>query len=421
VFKYFFKWIIVTISFINIAIAYGLNFSFSIFFVAILEEFRWNRATTAGVFSLSALLLGISSWFIGGLVDRFGSRKVLLWGAVLLSFSTISSGWIKNIWQFYFLFGVLSAIGTCSLGWVPNSVLLSNWFVENRGTMVGIAFSGMGIGILIVGPTAQYFISQFGWRIAYMLLGLVALLLLVPLNYFQQDRPVRKVAHSTQDSSVPNKIYNPIKQFQKLGEEGEDWTLRRSMKTLRFWFLFLSFFLIPLGIFPVLIHQFPYIVEQNYSKSLAAFIFGLMGFLSTIGRLIFGTLSDAIGREKAVALSFLCSISGILALLFLSSFQSTVLLYLYAILFGLGFGARGPIIAAMMADLYQGKHFGSIYGFINIGNGIGGALGPWLGGYLYDISGSYVVAFIICIPVLILACIFFWVAGRKGLSSKLNE
>jgi len=143
-----------------------------------------------------------------------------------------------------------------------------------------------------------------------------------------------------------------------------------------------------------------------------------MGFLSTIGRLIFGTLSDAIGREKAVALSFLCSISGILALLFLSSFQSTVLLYLYAILFGLGFGARGPIIAAMMADLYQGKHFGSIYGFINIGNGIGGALGPWLGGYLYDISGSYVVAFIICIPVLILACIFFWVAGRKGLSSK---
>ena len=171
----------------------------------------------------------------------------------------------------------------------------------------------------------------------------------------------------------------------------------------------------------MLIHQVPYIVEQGYSKGLAAFIFGFMGFLSTVGRLIFGALSDAVGREKTVTLSFLCSILGILALLFLSFLQSTVLLYIYAILFGLGFGARGPIIAAMMADLYQGKHFGSIYGFINIGNGIGGALGPWLGGYLYDTSGNYVVAFIICIPVLILACIFFWIAGRKSLSSEGSE
>lgn len=420
--KFIFRWVVVGISFINIAIAYGLNFSFSIFFVAILEEFKWNRATTAGVFSLSALLLGISSWFIGGLVDRFGSRKILVWGAVLLSFSTIASGWIQNIWHFYILFGVLSAIGTCSLGWVPNSVLISNWFVKNRGTMVGIAFSGMGIGILIIGPTAQYFISQFGWRTAYMLLGLMVLLLLVPLNCFQQNWPREKEDHSKQDSSSPmTKIYNPTKRFQKPEKEGGDWTLGRSMRTLRFWSLFFSFFLIPLGILPVLIHQVPYIVEQGYSKGLAAFIFGLMGLLSTVGRLVFGALSDAIGREKAVSLSFLFSILGILALLFLSFLQSTGLLYLYAILFGLGFGARGPIIAAMMADLYQGKHFGSIYGFINIGNGIGGALGPWLGGYLYDTNGSYVVAFIICIPVLILACIFFWIAGRKSLSSERSE
>ncbi len=412
--KSFFKWIVVGISFINIAIAYGLNFSFSIFFVAILEEFKWNRATTAGVFSLSALLLGISSWFAGGLVDRFGSRKILIGGAIILSFSTIASGWIQEVWHFYILFGVLSAIGTCGLGWVPNSVLLSNWFIENRGTMVGIAFSGMGIGILIIGPGAQYFISQFGWRTAYMLLGLIVLVLLLPLNCILRDWSNEKDSHSKNYRLVSSaKNSDQISPLQKKGSKGEDWTLGRSMKTLPFWSLFFSFFLIPLGIFPVVIHQVAYVIDQGYSRILAAFIFGLMGLLSCIGRLIFGMLSDLIGREKAVTWSFLCSILGILILLFLSYFKSVFLLYLYAILFGIGFGARGPIITAMMADLYQGKHFGSIYGFINIGNGIGGALGPWLGGYLYDTTGSYIVAFMLCIPVLVLACIFFWIAGQS--------
>jgi MFS family permease len=189
------------------------------------------------------------------------------------------------------------------------------------------------------------------------------------------------------------------------------WTLGRSMRTLPFWSLCLSFFLIPVGISPVLIHQVAYVIDHGYSKMMASFIFGLMGLLSTIGRLIFGTLSDRIGREKAVTWSFLCSILGILILLSLPSFKSEFWLYLYSILFGVGFGARGPIITAMMADMFQGKHFGSIYGFINIGNGIGGALGPWLGGYLYDITGSYGLTFILCVPILILACILIWIAG----------
>lgn len=406
------RWIAVGISFINLAVAYGLNFSFSIFFVAILEEFRWSRASIAGAFSLSSLLLGISSWFVGGLVDRLGPRIILIWGIIILSFATIASGWIREVWHLYLVFGILAAIGISGLGWVPHSILLSNWFVENRGTMVGIAFSGMGIGILLIGPTAQYFISTFGWRTAYMILGLMVLVLLLPLNLVLRDWPREKESHSNHYPLSPGtKVNNQIKRLERNDSEGGDWTLRRSMRTLPFWSLSFSFFLIPLGIFPVVIHQVAYVIDQGYSRMLASFIFGLMGFLSTIGRLIFGTLSDRIGREKAVTWSFLCSILGILILLFLPSFKSVLWLYLYSILFGVGFGARGPIITAMMADMYQGKHFGSIYGFINIGNGIGGALGPWLGGYLHDITGSYKISFLICIPVLILACILFWIAG----------
>jgi MFS family permease len=413
------SWIVVGISFVNIAVAFGLNFSFSVFLVAISEEFNWSRASVAGAFSLSSLILGIGSWPTGGLADRFGPRKMLMAGSIILSFATIASGWIEEVWHLYLFVGIFGAIGICNLGWVPHSVLISNWFVERRGTMVGIAFSGMGIGILAIGPAAQYLISSFGWRTAYKFLGLLVLVLLLPLNYFLRDRPNGEQSESKWiylgqkgGGSVQNK------EFNREGDETIDWTLGRSMMTLPFWSIFFSFFLIPIGIFPVVIHQVAYIIDHGYSKMLAASVFGAVGLLSGSGRLFFGTLSDQMGRVKAVTISFIFSIVGIIILLLLPSLKTVFWLYFYAVLFGIGFGARGPIITAMLADMYKGKNFGSIYGFINVGNGVGGALGPWLGGYLYDLTGSYRISFLICIPILVLACILFWMAVRLYTNTK---
>lgn len=415
-----YRWIILGISFINIAVATAIRFSFSVFFVAILEEFKWSRASIAGAFSLSALLLGISSWFGGRLVDRFGTRKIMIGGIIILALSTMASGRIQQVWHLYALLGVLTAIGIAGLGRVPHSVLLSNWFVQRRGTVVGIAFSGLGVGVLVIGPISQILISSFGWRTAYMILGLMILALLLPVNSMVRNRPSDVEDHSTRPSSNPHtEIHGEIRGLYGEKGEGGDWTLGRSMRTLPFWALSLAFFLLPLGIFPVMIHQVAYIIDQGYSRILAASIFGAIGFLSTGGRLIFGPLSDRIGREKAVTWSFVCSITGVVILLLLPALKSVSWLYLYALLYGMGFGARGPIGAAMMADMYQGRHFGNIYGFIHIGNGIGGALGPLLGGYLYDVTGSYTMSFLICIPVLALACVFFWMAGwSRGRKTK---
>jgi MFS family permease len=411
--KSYYRWIILGISFVNVGVAYGLHFSFSIFFVAILEEFSWSRASISGAFSLSVLLLGISSWSVGRLIDRFGPRMILMGGVITLSLSLMASRWIRELWHLYSLLGVLAAIGVCGIGWVPHSVLLSRWFVQNRGLVVGIAFSGMGIGISIIGPVSQFLISWYGWRTAYMLLGLMVLVLLLPLNYAVRNTPSETDNHSKRYRLDPGtKLHEKGQRLHYERDQATDYTLGRSMRTMPLWAFFFAFVLIPLGIFPVVIHQVAYIVDHGYSRIVAASILGAIGFLSSIGRLLFGTLSDRVGREKAVTLSFMCSILGIFILLSLPSLKSVFWLSLYAILFGLGFGARGPIITAMMADMYQGKHFGSIYGFINIGNGIGGALGPWLGGYVHDLTGSYKISFITSIPVLVIACILFWVAKR---------
>jgi MFS family permease len=416
------KWVVVGISFTNIAMAYGLNLSFSIFFVAILEEFKWSRASIALAFSLSSLIIGVGSWLGGKLVDRFGPRKILIGGSIILSLSTMASGLIQEIWHLYLTFGILAAVGTCSVGWVPNSVILSNWFVQNRGTIVGIAFAGDGIGIFILGPLAQYLISGFGWRTAYVVLGLMVLIVLFPLNCIQRNWPSQKDGPSKYDPANQSiKVNDQSKKADYERDERGDWTLARSIKTLPFWSLFFSFFLIPLGMFPVIIHQVAYIIDQGYSKAVAASIFGVMGLLGSVGRPIFGALSDRMGREKAVTLSFICSIIGIFILLSLPTLRTAFWLYLYAIFLGISFGARSPIIAAMMADLYQGRYFGSIYGFIIIGNGMGAALGPWLGGYLHDLTGTYRISFLMCIPVLVLACILLWIPGRSIMKKDGDE
>lgn len=239
-----------------------------------------------------------------------------------------------------------------------------------------------------------------------MILGSTVLIFLLPLNCMVRNRPTGRNRPSIRYRSDPT---TTVLEAEK--SEAPDWTLGRAIKTLPYWCLTLAFFLLPLGIFPIIVHQVAYIIDHGYSRILAASIFGTVGLLSSIGRLLFGTLSDRIGRQKAVNWSFACSITGILILLLIPSLRSVFWLYLYALLFGVGFGARGPIVVAMMADFYHGKHFGSIYGFINIGNGIGGALGPWLAGYLYDATGSYEISFLACIPILVGACVLLWMAG----------
>ncbi len=305
-------WGVVATSFLTIALAYALTFSFSVFFVAILEEFRWSRASIAGAFSLSSLIVGIGSLPAGRLIDRFGPRRVMMAGAIILSLATMASALIREVWHLYLLSGILSGLGLCGLGWVPNSVLLSNWFVKNRGSMVGLAFSGMGIGILAVGPLAQTLISHFGWRMAYLILGLAVLMLLWPLGLFLRDRPSLRLKIEERGPEKQNPSVEADGSREKV-----DWSLGRSMKTLPFWALFISFFLTPLGVFPVAIHQVAYITDQGYSKILAAFVFGIMGLLSTAGRPLFGSLSDYIGRRKAATWSYMCSIGGILILMFL--------------------------------------------------------------------------------------------------------
>jgi len=384
---------------VSLAVANGLYFSFSVFLPPLVEEFRWSRALTAGALSLSTVVQGALAPVAGLLVDRFGPRRVILGGVCALSSATLLASTIRGPWELYLYTGVLGAVGLVGLGPVPMSVLLSRWFLEKRGRAVGIAFSGMGAGVFVTGPLAQWLISAFGWRAASAALGASALVVLLPLIWLwarESGPPLERPPAAGADP-----------------RPAPESTLALAMGTRAFWALWLANLFTPLAVFPVTTHQVAFAIDRGFQPMLAATLFGVMGLMSSIGRVSFGLAADRLGGALAATISFGCSAGGALALLALEGDPRVGWLVAYALVFGLGFGARGPIITAMASDLFGGRRFGLIYGALSIGNGVGGAIGPWFGGVVHDVTGSYRVVFLSSVVFCACGSTCFWLARRR--------
>ena len=406
--------------------AYGLFFSFSVFLVPLVEEFGWSRGLTAGALSLSTVVQGLLAPVTGMLVDRVGPRRVVLGGVVLLGSAPLLNATVHAPWHLYLYTGVLGAIGLVGLGWVPMGVLLSQWFVERRGRAVGVAFSGMGVGVFVIGPLTQALVTAVGWRTASATLGAGALCLLLPLVWWGAREPdvgeprgeglgasgvssgrgLPLSATTLRASVVPSRGGPPV--------PAPDPSPRYALRTRAFWALFLAYFFTPLAVFPVSAHQVAFAIDLGIEPLVAATVFGLMGLMSSLGRPGFGLAADRFGGPLSATVSFACTACGALALLALETSARTTWLGVYAILFGLGFGARGPIITAMASDLFGGRRFGAIYGVLNLGNGLGAALGPWFAGFVHDVTGSYRIAFVASVVFCVFGAGCFWATGRRA-------
>jgi len=399
-------WVVVGALWVTLAIASGLYFSFPIFFVALLEEFAWSRGATAAAFSISSIVQGMLSPVVGMLVDRLGPRRVMLGGACLLGGACVLSSRIGSLWSLYMVTGVLAAAGVCAVSWIPSGALIARWFTERRSSMMGLAFSGMGVGVLVIGPLSQWLIAGHGWRATYVVLGLGTLVVLIPLIWLGVREPLVMAAAGRGEVWGPN----PGRADAR-GDVGD------ALRTRAFWALFFAYLCTPLAVFSVVTHQVAFAVDHGFPALFVAGIFGLTGLLSTVGRIVFGIAADWIGRATSATVSYGCTAVGTLCLLSLEVWPQAAALYAYALFFGLGFGARGPIITAMASQFFPGRRFGVIYGILSVGNGIGGGVAPWFGGVVHDLTGSYRVAFLVAVGFCALGSACFWLArpGRRHL------
>jgi len=393
------SWLITGLASLTLGFSRGIHSSFGVFYVALLERFDWSRGATAGVFSLILVVDAFLSPVIGHLLDRYGPRRVVAAGCVLMGLGLLLSSQINSLWQFYVFFGLISALGLSFTGMVPHVVLVSEWFTSKRASALGAVFAGAGVGIMILAPASQWLISNWGWAGAFRVLAVVVLLAVLPLTWsFYQRGPYRGRTGSREETK-------------------NQWTARMALRSLQFWFLFIARIFAAGGTTVIVTHQVAHVVDVGFSPLFAATVFGLMGMTSTGGRFVFGVIADRFSKQAAYSANILTTLVGLGALMAVTNPSHAWLLYVYIIFFGLGFGSRAVIFSAITADIFAGKAFGAIYGYYAISVGMGGALGSYFGGLFYDLSGSYLISFGLASLGLILSDICIWLASFRWVSS----
>ena len=406
-----FAWLIVGFSFITLALVYGVWYSFSVFFVALLKEFGWSRSIGAGAFSLFIIVSSIISPFVGNMVSSARPRRAIIWGSLLMGVGLALCSFTQTWWQFYIFFSLITAVGLGATGWVPHITIIQYWFKEKRGLATGIVSAGIGIGILVCVPSAQYLIIQLGWRIAYRIMAIFIPLIVISLAILFLKKPPQTASHQI-EAGIPVKT---TKDPLVINEEwaSRSWTVQRAMATRSFWLLTLAFFLGSFIIQSVFAHQVVFFVDRGLEALLASYIVGIVGVVSIGSKILWGALSDKIGREITYTIGITCSILGMLLLILFNLLPSSSLPYFYAIFFGMGYAVQAALPPLITADFFEGRSYGSIFGTLMIFVGAGGAFGAWLAGFVYDLTGSYVPVFIVMILCAILSCLNIWRAAPR--------
>ena len=399
-------WPLLAAAFAAFTVSAGLMHSYAVFLVAFIQTFAWSRAETSIAYSVSQLVAGGSSPVVGMLVDRLGPLRLLLLGSVLLIVGLIGCAHMSALWQVIILYGVVMTFGANCLGLVVFVPLLSRRFVRRRGMAISVVQSANGFARAVSAPLVQFLISSFGWRETYLIqAGFMAAMALPLASLF------RRGERSPAPIAEPSRVSRAAEP-RPAALESSGCTLAEAARTPHFWLLFAVYLFTGLGSFLVSLHQLAFAVDRGFDKLYAAEVLGMGSFLAIAGTIFTGSLSDYIGREWAAILAYGISILGVVCALFITNAHHGWLLWLFACFFGLTWGARGPAITAKTFDLFPGRQLGTILGVITIGSGIGSAAGSWAAGWIFDLSGSYELAFILSIISYACGCIAFWALRR---------
>jgi MFS family permease len=411
---FFYGWLVVAVVFVTMGVGVNARTAFSLLFPPILDEFGWERGVTAGAFSFGFLVSALLSPSLGRLMDRRGPRVVMELGVGCMAAGLLLATLVSRPWQLYATLGVMVGGGSVCLGYTGQALFLPGWFVRRRGLAMSLAFSGVGVGSVVILPWAQGLIARSGWRAACLAIAVAMLLLLVPLNLLLRRRPedlglqpdgdraARETATARHSANVVDAAWAAV-----------DWTLRRAMRTGRFWWIAVSYFCGLYAWYAVQVHQTKYLIDVGFSPALAAWALGLVSLAGIPGQIALGHISDRIGREWVWTVGSLGFALCYASLLLLPHAPTPALLYFMVVAQGaLGYGLTS-VVGAIPAEIFQGRHYGTIFGTVMLAAIGGGAAGPWATGVLYDATGSYTLPFWIAIGCCALSAVAIWFAAPR--------
>jgi MFS family permease len=381
-------WILVAAVTANIISGGTAIYGLTLFIKPVIAEFGWSYLEVSSAIAITGVLVGILSPVIGGFVDRFGSRKVVLISSVVVGTSFIILGFTNSIFTFYLAFAVMAA-GSSGIGSIPLQAVIGNWFRRRMGFAMGIASAGVGLGGLLL-PAIAWLILTWDWRTASFAVGVGICIVMPALAMVLRQRPEEYGYYP--DGDKPSPLFQTGSTGRPVPETADGVTARKALTTRTFWLLALAYSIYFMGLNAVILHVVPFLQSVNLEPATAAFLATALAIISNVGRVGYGYLGDRIPRKHAFAITFLSQALGLTVVLFA---PSALALGLFVLLYGTGYGGSVALSSAMTREYFGRIAFGAIQGWFFAATTLAGMAGPMFAGWIFDINQSYNTAWMV--------------------------
>ena len=369
---------IVMVTFLTLMGAFGLNLTAGQFFAPLNDAYGWDLTILSLAVSLNMITWGIFQPVMGKMIDRFGPKSVIAGSAALMGSAFILSATITQLWQFFLYYGVLTVIGFSGCGSMANSVLVSRWYVKNRAKMLSRSSMGMNIGQLILLPLTGFLIASSSFRIAFVVLGLIMLVIVVPFVLIVVKN------NPTDIDQMPDG--GPVTSFA----EAKSVSLSEALKRREFWIATLGFATCGFTLYLVTMHLPNFAVDLGGEKSLGGQLLGIAALGSAVSMWMTGQLTRVMGKKNLLIILYMVRL---LAFIWLAVSPSIWQLYVFAVVYGISSMPIIPLVTGIIGDKFGKNAMGSILGFSWFIHQVFAALGVFLGGYLRTMTGNYELAF----------------------------
>lgn len=379
----FYGYVIVAACFCVQSIGLGAFVSYGVFFNPLIAEFGWSRAIIAGASSMAFLLMGLLGIVVGRLNDRIGPRKLMTVTGFSFGLGFLLMSRIDAVWQLYLFFGVVVGIGLSSVDVIPMSTT-ARWFVRKRGIMTGIVKVGTGAGQFAIPLMASVLIIRYGWRTSYLIIGAAVMIILLSVAQLLKRDP-------SQIGLMPDGETGRSGEKPDGGTEG--FSLSEALHTRQFWTICSLSVAIVFCLMSIMVHIVPHAQDIRISAGRAASVLAVIGGVSMAGRFVTGITIDRIGSKRAIICCF-----GLLivALVWLQTAHELWMLYLFAMVYGFAHGGFFTAISPIVAEFFGIRSHGVLFGIVAFSGTIGGAIGPVVTGYIFDVTAAYSLAFWLC-------------------------
>ncbi len=390
-------WIVAASFFIQLVVVGVALYAPPVFLLPLQQHFGWSRAAIAAGPGLAALVCGLVSPLVGAFTDRYGPRRVMLWGVLVLGVCEAMLSQITSIVHYYLICTVLP-IGLAGAAWIPNQTLISNWFLRKRGAAMGVALTGIGVGGLIMASLAGLLIEKIGWRGAYVTLGCFLLFLVTPVVWAAvYDYPAEMGLNPDGEGNHEEEKVSAVST-----RNADNGIFGKVLRSRCFWSVALVEFMVVLGSLSIIGHLPAFLADQGSSRAIAANILGITIGLSVVGRLFFGYLADRVAKKPIMVSTF--GLFAIADLLLLKADHPAALVG-FIILFGLALGGSAVLIPLLVGEYFGLRAFAKTIGIIMVAATAAAAVGPVSLGWIYDASGSYSAGFTAIAVVFVLGAL----------------